>query len=220
MRGVEKAKLYIDFKPKLVYNFIYARKGRPRKGPLLLLLILLNFDKKLLIFNAIRASIELHIKKDGETMKKETVIIFTKFLLDFMYFAGIAVTVLLSVPGLMERVMALFGFQGFEGRYTEIIIIYFVLGILAVLILGELRKMFRTVLKEDCFVKDNVVSLQRMGTYSFVIAVICLLRTVLYMTIAMLVLVLVFVIAGLFSKVLAFVFDKAVEYKLENDLTI
>ena len=97
MRGVEKAKLYIDFKPKLVYNFIYARKGRPRKGPLLLLLILLNFDKKLLIFNAIRASIELHIKKDGETMKKETVIIFTKFLLDFMYFAGIAVTVLLSV---------------------------------------------------------------------------------------------------------------------------
>ena len=220
MRGVEKAKLYIDFKPKLVYNFIYARKGRPTKGPLLLLLILLNFDKKLLIFNAIRASIELHIKKDGETMKKETVIIFTKFLLDFMYFAGIAVTVLLSVPGLMERVMALLGFQGFEGRYTEIIIIYFVLGILAVLILGELRKMFRTVLKEDCFVKDNVVSLQRMGTYSFVIAVICLLRTVLYMTIAMLVLVLVFVIAGLFSKVLAFVFDKAVEYKLENDLTI
>ena len=220
MRGVEKAKLYIDFKPKLVYNFIYARKGRPRKGPPLLLLILLNFDKKLLIFNTIRASIELHIKKDGETMKKETVIIFTKFLLDFMYFAGIAVTVLLSVPGLMERVMALLGFQGFEGRYTEIIIIYFVLGILAVLILGELRKMFRTVLKEDCFVKDNVVSLQRMGTYSFVIAVICLLRTVLYMTIAMLVLVLVFVIAGLFSKVLAFVFDKAVEYKLENDLTI
>lgn len=52
------------------------------------------------------------------------------------------------------------------------------------------------------------------------IAVICLLRTVLYMTIAMLVLVLVFIIAGLFSKVLAFVFDRAVEYKLENDLTI
>ncbi|MDE6363464.1 MAG: DUF2975 domain-containing protein [Lachnospiraceae bacterium] len=153
-------------------------------------------------------------------MKKETVIIFTKFLLDFMYFAGIVVTVLLLVPGLVERVMAFFDFHDFEGRYTEILVIYFVLGILAVLILGELRKMFRTVLKEDCFVKDNVVSLQRMGTYSFIIAVICMLRTVLYLTIAMLVLVLVFVIAGLFSKVLAFVFDRAVEYKLENDLTI
>ena len=153
-------------------------------------------------------------------MKKETVIIFTKYLLDIMYFAGIVVTVLLPVPGLVQKVVEFFDFHDFEGRYTEIIVIYFVLGILAVLILGELRKMFRTVLKDDCFVKENVVSLQRMGTYSFVIAVICLLRTVLYMTIAMLVLVLVFIIAGLFSKVLAFVFDKAVEYKLENDLTI
>lgn len=153
-------------------------------------------------------------------MKKETVIIFTKYLLDFMYFAGIAVTVLLPVPGLVQKVAEFLDFHDYEGRYAEIIIIYFVLGILAVMILGELRKMFRTVLKEDCFVKDNVVSLQRMGTYSFVIAVICLLRTVLYMTIAMLVLVLVFIIAGLFSKVLAFVFDRAVEYKQENDLTI
>ncbi len=59
-----------------------------------------------------------------------------------------------------------------------------------------------------------------MGTYSFVIAAVCLRRAVLYTTAAMLVLVLVFVIAGLFSKVLAFVFDKAVDYKLENDLTI
>jgi len=80
--------------------------------------------------------------------------------------------------------------------------------------------MFRTVLKDDCFVTDNVVSLQRMGTYSFMIAAVCLVRTLLYLTVAMLVLVLVFVIAGLFSKVLAFVFDKAITYKLENDLTI
>lgn len=153
-------------------------------------------------------------------MKKETVIIFTKYLLDLMYFAGIIVTVLLPVPGLLQKVVELIDFHDFEGRYAEIITIYFVLGILAVLILGELRKMFRTVLAQDCFVKDNVVSLQRMGTYSFVIAAVCLLRTVLYLTLAMLVLVLVFIIAGLFSKVLAFVFDKAVEYKLENDLTI
>ena len=137
-----------------------------------------------------------------------------------MYFAGIAVTVLLSVPGLMERVMALLGFQGFEGRYTEIIIIYFVLGILAVLILGELRKMFRTVMADNCFVYDNVVSLQRMGTYSFMIALISLVRTLLYLTLAMLVVILVFMIAGLFSKVLAFVFERAVHYKEENDLTI
>lgn len=151
-------------------------------------------------------------------MKKETVAIFTKYLLDILYFSGIVVTV--TLPWLVKWIMQFFQYDKFEEHYTELVIIYFILGILAILILGELRKMFRTVLAEDCFVRDNVVSLQRMGTYSFIIAVICLLRTVLYLTAAMLVLVLVFVIAGLFSKVLAFVFDKAVDYKLENDLTI
>ena len=75
-------------------------------------------------------------------------------------------------------------------------------------------------LNPKAFVMENVVSLQRMGTYSFIIAVICLVRTILYITIAMLTLVLVFVIAGLFSKVLAFVFKQAIQYKEENDLTI
>lgn len=52
------------------------------------------------------------------------------------------------------------------------------------------------------------------------IALMSLVRTVIYMTPAMLVVILVFTIAGLFSKTLAFVFDKAVQYKEENDLTI
>lgn len=160
------------------------------------------------------------LSRIGETMRRETVIWITKYLLDIMYFSGIVVTLLLPVPGVVQHILDFFDYHNFEGYYTELIVIYFILGIMAVLILGELRKMFRTVLKDDCFVKDNVVSLQRMGTYSFIIALICLLRTALYMTAAMLILVLVFIIAGLFSKVLAFVFERAVEYKLENDLTI
>lgn len=151
-------------------------------------------------------------------MKKETVAVITKYLLDIMFFAGIIVTV--TLPWSVNLVAEFIHFEDFEDRYMEVVSIYFVLGILAVLILGELRKMFRTVLKNDCFVRENVVSLQRMGTYSFIIASVCMLRLFLYTTVAVLVLVLVFVIAGLFSKVLAFVFDKAVDYKLENDLTI
>jgi hypothetical protein len=151
-------------------------------------------------------------------MKKETVILITKYLLDVMYFLGIVVTI--SLPWSVGFLIDLFELQEYESHKTEIIIIYFVLGVLAIMILGELRKMFRTVMREDCFVKDNVVSLDRMGTYSFFIALVCLVQFILYLTLPVLVLVLVFLIAGLFSKVLSFVFDKAVEYKLENDLTI
>lgn len=151
-------------------------------------------------------------------MKKETIIIFTKYMLDFMFFAGMLVTV--SLPWSVRWIGETFDYNIFVEQYREVVVIYFILGILAILIIGELRKIFRTVLAEDCFVKDNVVSLQRMGTYSFIIAAICFIRTVLYLTVAMLTLILVFIVAGLFSKVLAFVFDKAVEYKMENDFTI
>ena len=80
--------------------------------------------------------------------------------------------------------------------------------------------MFRSVLLDDCFIPENVASLKKMGTYSFCIAVITSCRLFLYLTPAVLIVILVFIIAGLFSKVLSGVFDKAVTYKLENDLTI
>ncbi|MBQ9135020.1 MAG: DUF2975 domain-containing protein [Lachnospiraceae bacterium] len=149
-------------------------------------------------------------------MKKENIIRITKYLLDFMFFAGIGVTATLpfSVKWLGQYL------PNVAEHYTEVVIIYFVLGLLALAILGELRKIFRTVLADNCFVTENVVSLQRMGTYSFMIALVSLVRSILYLTIAMGVVILVFVIAGLFSKVLAFVFERAINYKEENDLTI
>lgn len=150
-------------------------------------------------------------------MKKESIVRITKFLLDFMFFAGILVTV--SLPFTVSWITDLYP-SVIRTHYTEYVIIYFSLGLLAIAILGELRKMFRTVLKGDCFVYDNVVSLQRMGTYSFMIAAISLVRNLIYLTNAMSVVILVFLVAGLFSKVLAFVFEDAVRYKEENDLTI
>ena len=147
---------------------------------------------------------------------KDKLTLFTKGLLDFMFFAGIATTLL--VPFIIR----------FYGRYNtsfaenvlELSVIFILSGIFAVLIIYELRKMFRTVLADDCFVSENVVSLRKMGTYSFFIAVITCCRMFLYLTPAVLVVILVFVIAGLFSKVLAGVFEKAINYKEENDLTI
>lgn len=78
-------------------------------------------------------------------MKKETVAVLTKYILDLMFFAGILVTA--TLPWSVKLVADFIHFEDFEDRYMEVVSIYFVLGILAVLILGELRKMFRTVLK-------------------------------------------------------------------------
>ena len=88
------------------------------------------------------------------------------------------------------------------------------------ILIRELRKIFKTVLAEDCFVAENVESLRKMGNWSFFIALMSVVRSIVYVTMAMAVVILVFVIAGLFSKVLAMVFEEAVRYKEENDLTI
>lgn len=141
---------------------------------------------------------------------------FTKILLDFMYYAGIIVTIF--VPLIIKGYGRYNSY--FADNVPELSVIFILSGIFAVLIIHELRKLFKTVLADDCFIRENVTSLNKMGTYSFFIAVITCCRLFLYMTPAVLVVILVFVIAGLFSKVLSRVFDKAVTYKLENDLTI
>lgn len=140
----------------------------------------------------------------------------TKYLLDFMFYGGILVTASLpwSIRWIGKQLSYLIE------HYEESVIIYFVLGIAAEKLLWELRKIFKTVLAENCFVRENVVSLQKMGNWSFFIALMAGVRSIVYMTIAMGMVILVFLIAGLFSKVLSLVFEQAVAYKEETDWTI
>lgn len=149
-------------------------------------------------------------------MKAINVTRITKGILDFMFYAGILVC--LTLPVSLKFIGRYFPHYGIF--YYPMLILFFLSGVFAILIILELRYMFATVLHEDCFVKENVRSLRRMGTYSFCIAAVSAIRLVIVITPATLVIILVFVIAGLFSKVLSKVFEQAVTYKLENDLTI
>lgn len=148
--------------------------------------------------------------------KKERLAQATKYLLDFMFYSGIAVTA--SVPFSIKWIGIYL--PSLNEYYEANVIIYVVLGIAAVILIRELRKIFKTVLEENCFVIENVESLRKMGNWSFFIALMSVVRCIVFVTVAMGVVVLVFSIAGLFSKVLAYVFEEAVRYKEENELTI
>ena len=148
--------------------------------------------------------------------RKRRLTVFTKYFLDFMFYAGILVTI--SLPLSIHWIGRYFPWL--EQHYWALLAIYFILGIAAILLIHELRKIFRTVLARNCFVTENVNSLRRMGNVSFFIVAMSLIRCIVYLTIAMAVVILVFIIAGLFSKVLAYVFEEAVRYKEENDMTI
>lgn len=148
--------------------------------------------------------------------RKQILTKWTKILLDSMFYCGIVVTATLpfSIKWIGNYLTTV------AEHYEETVIIYFVLGIAALVLVRELRKIFKTVLDKNCFVMENVTSLKKMGDWSFFIALMSIVRSVVYVTVAMLVIILVFVIAGLFSKVLALVFEEAVRYKEENDLTV
>ena len=120
---------------------------------------------------------------------------FTKALLDILFYAGIAVTV--SLPWTM-RWAARF-YPSFAARLTLHTALFLLAGVCAVLILFEL-----------C----------RMADYAFAIAARMAVRLIVLFTPGMLAIVCVFLLAGLFSLVLAQVFDRAVSYKQDNDLTI
>lgn len=149
-------------------------------------------------------------------MDKKPLILFTKYLLDFMFYTGALVC--LSVPWIFY--LAGNYYKVMREFYIPYCIIFIVAGIFALIILKELRKIFKTILKETPFIRENVTSLNRMGGCAFVIATTMASRIIFVITPSALVLAAVFLIAGLFSFVLANVFDQAVTYKLENDLTI
>lgn len=149
-------------------------------------------------------------------MKTNPLVRITKYFIDVMFFAGIFVC--LGVPFIFH--VAGKYIKIFREYYLPFSILFMVAGVFALIILWSLRAMFQTVIKEDAFVRENVTSLKRMGICAFAISAIMAARLFYVVTPAALVLVLVFMIAGLFSLVLSQVFDQAVTYKQENDLTI
>ena len=151
---------------------------------------------------------------------------FVKAILDLCFYFGLVIIV--TIPFFLKQAvnLAVYAlgesteYSAINDHYAYALVSIMIAGIAALLILYELRKMMKTVTDDDCFVDANVKSLYRMGTYAFIITAIKLLRCFVYFTPAAVVIAGVFLFAGLFSKVLARVFDKAVRYKQENDLTI
>ncbi len=149
-------------------------------------------------------------------MKDNSLEKWVKIMLDFMYYSGCVVCIALPI---IFRYMGKW-YSVFETNYAEMCILFFAAGVLSVLIIGELRKMFCTVLEQNCFVKENVKSLKKMGRYSIAIAVVTAIRLFYTITPSTVIIIVIFFIAGLFSFVLSKVFEQAVDYKEENDLTI
>lgn len=142
---------------------------------------------------------------------------FTKYILNIMFYSGIVV--LVTLPLSLKYLGKYYSSMIME-HFLLMLIVFGISGICGLLIIYELRKMMCTVLNESCFVYENVKSLNHMSITSLCIIVMFIIKIVFLPTPATAVIILTFFIASLFSRVLAYVFAQAIDYKEENDLTI
>lgn len=150
-------------------------------------------------------------------MRNEKIVRATKLILDFMFFSGSMVVV--TLPWTLNLAGRYYDAVILE-QYVPMLLTLAVSGIFGILIVGQLRKMMRTVVSGSCFVYENVKSLRLMTGFSLCISAAFLIEMFFVPTIATVVIVVIFFVAALFSQVLSQVFGEAVRYKEENDLTI
>lgn len=93
-------------------------------------------------------------------------------------------------------------------------------GILSVFILFTLDRMYKTLTSGDPFVIANVNAFKRIAVTCGIIAALYITKCFLVFSLATVVVVLVFIIGCVFCLTLKDLFERAVEYKEENDLTI
>ena len=142
---------------------------------------------------------------------------FTKYVLDIMYFGGFVV--LITLPATIKFLGKYYS-SVITKNFTLMLFVFGISGILGILIIGQLRRMMRTVIEDSCFVYGNVESLHKMAILIIGIVIMFIFKLFFVPTPATGIIILIFFIAALFSQVLADVFEKAVNYKEENDLTI
>lgn len=140
-----------------------------------------------------------------------------KRLLDLIFIGGIGI--LLTLPLLLNWYMGYL--RGYiSEKYWFLLPFLYVTGVLALVIVNELRRIFKTLNRMDPFRMDNVKSFKTMAICCFAIAFLYSVKILAFNSFLTIILFMVFIIGGFFLFILAEVFRQAVIVKEENDLTI
>lgn len=138
-------------------------------------------------------------------------------LLEIIMLGGAAI--IIGLPIILKWYLGLL-YAGTSEIYWFLLPFLYVTGLLAFVILIQIRKVFKTLSRKNPFMMDNVKSFKWIAKASFAIAILYVVKIIFFNSFLTMILSMVFVIAGLFSVVIAEVFHQAVIVKEENDLTI
>lgn len=133
---------------------------------------------------------------------------------------------LVFLPLIISRVISIDIGNGYTSLFVNkplfyyFLVLLYIVGIIALVILNDLRLLFKSCLEFDVFTHVNVNRLGRMAIMAFIISFLFLTKVFVVNSIMTIIVVFVFFMASVFCLVLTLLFDQAVHYKEENDLTI
>ncbi len=93
-------------------------------------------------------------------------------------------------------------------------------GCCTVYILFVIKGMFKTLIRDNPFVKENVSAFRKIAVCCALIAITYIIKCFFTFSFATVIIVMIFVLGTLFSLTLKDLFKQAVVYKEENDWTV
>jgi hypothetical protein len=140
----------------------------------------------------------------------------TKIVVDIFFYLGI-ITVI-SVPFITPKIIKNLNLS--ESLTLPTIVTLILSGVCAVYLIFQLKQIFKTLTSGNPFVIENTVYLKNMAIAAFIISIIYVYKLTYWFTPATVIIVIVFLVAGLFCLSLKDLFAQAVKFKEDNDLTI
>lgn len=129
----------------------------------------------------------------------------------------VGIIIYLTLPILLNKYVEIFNPIL---NYTAALVILYISGIPALIIIYAFIKMFETLKNDNPFVRENVTYLKIVSVCSLLISIIYIVGMFFIVSIFEIVAIAIFIIAFLGTYVLAELLRRAIEYKEENDLTI
>ena len=129
----------------------------------------------------------------------------------------VGIIIYLTLPILLNKYVEIFN-QILN--YTAALVILYISGIPALIIVYAFIKIFETLKNDNPFVRANVTYLKMVSACSLLISIIYIVGMFFIVSIFEIVAIAIFIIAFLGTYVLAELLRRAIEYKEENDLTI
>ncbi len=139
----------------------------------------------------------------------------TKIIVDILLYAGVVSFIL--IPFCTEFIAKNYLYTD---RITALMILFFISGAAVIYILFNLKKMLKTLLYSNPFVRENVTCFRKISVACAVIAIAYFIKLFYMFSVGTVLITVIFIIGCLFCLTLKDLFKEAIYYKEEIELTV